>query len=87
MSSQRVVKIDFFTVETLPPRLKKTAEQKGTKLGKGVIAVKTIIGSPPSYEFVPIGSKPAEIQAFMEDLAKLDGVELGATVQKAFREE
>jgi len=87
MSSSRVVKIDFFTNETLPQRLAEAAKAKGAKLGKGLIAVKTIIASPPEYDFISIGNKPEDVQAFMEELAKQDGVELGATVQRAFREE
>jgi hypothetical protein len=87
MSSQRVVRIDFFTHDTLPQPLRAAAEAQGTKLGKGLVAVKTIVSSPPSYDFATVGNSPEEIQSFMESLAKEDGVELGTTVQKAFREE
>jgi hypothetical protein len=86
MSSQRVVKIDFFTVETLPKPLHEAAKAKGAKLGTGLVAVKTIISSSPSYDFIPIGNSPDDIESFMQSLAKEDGVDLSTTVQKAFEE-
>jgi hypothetical protein len=49
--------------------------------------VKTVISSPPTYEFIPVGTKPAEINAFMQKLAKQDGIELSAAVQKALGSE
>lgn len=87
MSSTKVVKIDFFTGENLPAGLRETAGKQGIKLsGARIIAVKTHIASPPSYELVDVGTKPAEILGFMETLAKEDGADLGKAVQKAFRE-
>ena len=63
------------------------AKERGVDLGKGIVAVKTIIGSAPTYDFVPIGNSPDDMEAFMQEMGKEDGVDLGATVQKAFREE
>ena len=87
MSSAKVVQINLFMANNLPSRLSKAAKEQKVDLGKGVVAVKTVISSPPSYEFIPVGTKPAEIQAFVQKLAKQDGVELSAAVQKALGSE
>jgi hypothetical protein len=83
--SEKIVKIDFFTPKTLPPRLREEAGIQ--KLGPGLIVVKTKIGSPVSYEFTTIGTKPDDIQKFMRDLAREDGVDLGIAIRNAFSEE
>lgn len=83
----KVVRIDFYTKKTLPDRLKQLASEQGTSLGEGLISVKTMVSSPPTYEFEVVGSKPAQIQTYMEKLAKIDGAELGTAVQKALSED
>ena len=87
MSETKVVNIDFFTRETLPPRLKAVAEDQNVELGTDLIMVRTKIGSAPSYQFDSVGSSPREIQELMQNLAREDGVDLGIAVQKAFGDE
>ncbi len=86
MSEKKVVNVDFFTRATLPPRLEAVAKKQSVDLGSGLIVVKTLIGSPPSYDFDSVGTSPEDIQDFMTKLAVEDGVDLGKAVQKAFSE-
>lgn len=87
MSENKVVNVDFFTRATLPERLEAVAREQSVDLGSGLIVVKTLIGSPPSYDFDSVGTSPEEIQALMQKMAEEDGVDLGRAVQQAFSEE
>ncbi len=86
MSSAKVVDIDFFTIDTLPPRLAAIAVEQGVKLGSDLIMVRTKIGPAPSYQFDSVGSSPREIQKLMQKLASEDGVDLNSAVKRAFAE-
>ncbi len=87
MSDGKVVNIDFFTKDTLPPRLEAVAKEQGIQLGASLIMVKTKSGLLPSYEFDSVGTSPEDIQNFIKGLAEQDGVDLGEAVKKAFSEE
>ena len=80
----KVVSVDFYGGDKLPTGLKKEAKKKRFKATKKIIAVKTIIGSPPLYEFENVGSTPREIRKYMGTLAKADGEDLSKVVKKAF---
>ncbi len=86
MNEGKVVNIDFFTRDTLPPRLKVMAKEQGVQLGSGLIMVKTKFGLLPSYDFVSVGTSPEDIQDLIRGLAEEDGVDLGKAVKKAFNE-
>ncbi len=88
MSEAKVVNVDFFTRDTLPPRLTTMAEEQSVQLGSDLIMVKTKCSKccPPSYEFESIGSSPEDIQNLMKKLGKEDGVDLGEAVTRAFGE-
>ena len=80
----KVVNVDFYGGDKLPTGLKREAKKKGFKSTKKIIAVKTIMGSLPSYEFENVGSTPTEIREYMGTLAIADGKNLSIVVKKAF---
>jgi len=86
MSESKVVNIDFFTKDTLPPRLEAVAKEQGVHLGSGLIVVKTKSGHLPSYEFESVGTSPEDIQNLMRKLSEEDDADLGKVVKKAFSE-
>ena len=75
--NDKVVSINFYNWETLPSRLKWLAALKG-------FAIAPPQDSPVSYDFVPIGNSPNDVQKFMEQLAREDGVDLNIAVNNAF---
>jgi len=82
----RVVNVDVYPAGKLPSHLAEEAKRQGFQADRGLIAVKTLIGSPPSYEFDIVGSSPTQVKAFMVKLAKEDGVDLNEAVRAAFAE-
>jgi hypothetical protein len=80
----RVTNVDFYEVANLPPQLARAARSQKANLGQGIVAVRTRIGSEPTYEFMPVGSRPKDIKKFMAELAASDGVDLNEAVKRAF---
>ncbi len=85
MSNPRVVDIDVFTIDTLPPRLAAIAAEQGFILGSDLIIVTTEC-CPVLYAFEAVGSSPEEILAYMKKVARRDGVDLNNAVKRAFAE-
>jgi hypothetical protein len=82
-----LVSIDFYDVDELPGPLKAEAERQGRHLGSGLVAVKTIVASPPQFEFDEVGSTPDEIKSYYERLARDDGVDLDELAKKTLSSE
>ena len=70
----------------LPIPLANEAKRQGIKLKKGVVAVKTVLSSPPSYEFVSVGNKPSKFKDFLSEIVKNDGEDLDEVVKRALAE-
>ena len=81
-----VLTIDFFLADRLPPEIRKRADAKGFRPTSRLVAVKTVMGSPPDYEFDNAGSTPAEIKQYYRRLATRDGVDLDELAKRAFSE-
>jgi hypothetical protein len=86
MGTPKVVGISFYTVENLPQPLAEEATKQGFDQEAGIIAVKTRIGSPPSYIFETVGSSPGEIRAYIAQLALDDGTDINEALMRAFKE-
>ena len=82
----RVVNIDFYPAGKLPSPLAQEAQRQGFRASRGLVAVKTLIGSPPSYEFEEVGSNPSQVKAYMVKIAKEDGADLNEAVKAAYAE-
>lgn len=80
----KIVGISFFLADKLPPPLADEAKAQGFKPDDGLVAVKTLIGSPPSYAFESIEATPKEIKAFIGRLSVEDGVEIDKALKGAF---
>ncbi len=82
----KVIDIDFYTANSLPPRLQAYAREQKFVPCDGIFAVKTLVesGKPPAYVFHNIGKSPADIKAFMHRLAAEDGADLDDVVRRAF---
>ncbi len=85
MSRKQVVDIDFYLVETLPYPMAKEAEKQGIKIGRGLIAVKTIINSPIRYEFTNIKQGPDGLRQFYFDMAAEDGIDLNEVAKNIMK--
>lgn len=85
MVKKQVVDIDFYRHDNLPYPLMKEAERQGKKIEEGLIAVKTIINSPRTYEFVMIGKTSNDLKNFYRDLAKEDGVDLNEVAKNLMK--
>jgi len=83
----KVVNVDFYEARRLPDCLAKDARKQGMKLESGIISVKTLIGSPPTYSYEYVGKTPEEVRKYMTRLAKDDGIDLSDAVKKAFSED
>ncbi len=86
MGTPRVVGISFYTAEQMPSPLAEEAKKQSFDLGAGIIAVKTIIGSPPAYLFETVGSSPGEIKEYIAGLALEDGTAIDEALTRAFNE-
>ncbi len=80
----KVVGISFFLAEKLPQPLAEVAKAQDFGVSEGLIAVKTRIGSPPTYEFEEVGSTSKDIKAYMGKLAHEDGTEIDDALKRAF---
>jgi len=80
----RVIHIDFYQAGKLPAKLADEAARQGFHAKQGIVAVKTLISSPPSYKFEHVGSKPEDIKQFMVSLAKEDGADLNSALIRAY---
>lgn len=87
MSKKQVVDIDFYVKETLSYPLKKEAQKQGIEIKEGLIAVKTIAGTPATYEFIMIGKTSDDLKNFYRDLATEDGVDLNEVAEKLMDDE
>ena len=76
MSKKQVVDIDFYVHDNLPIPLMKELQKQGIEIKKGLIAVRTIAGTPATYEFIMIGTTSADLKNFFRDLAAEDGIDL-----------
>jgi len=76
MGKKQVVDMDFYRDDSLPKPLKKEAEKQGIEIKKGLIAIKTMIGSSLTREFIMIGKTPADLKKFYHELANEDGIDL-----------
>lgn len=85
IGKKQVVDIDFYVHDNLPYPLQKEAEKQGIEIKKGLIAVKTIAGTPAKYEFVMIGRTSADLKNFYQDLAKEDGVDLNEVAKNLMK--
>ena len=74
--NDKVTKIDLYTWKNMPEELRIRAIRQGIVVPHEA--------SPISYDFVPIGNKAGDVQKFMEQLAREDGVDLNTTVKNAF---
>jgi len=83
-TTDRVINVDFYIAGKLPTGLADEAKRQGFKPERGLVAVKTLIGSPPTYAFEYIGSTPAQVKKYMFKLAKADGTDLSEAVKAAF---
>lgn len=80
-----MIDIDFYVHDNLPYPLLKEAERQGIEIKEGLIAVKSIINSPLSYEFVMIGKRPANLRSFFHDLAAEDGIDLNEVAKNLMK--
>jgi len=85
MVRKQVVDIDFYRDDNLPKPLIKEAEKQGIVIKKGLIAIKTIINSPISYEFIMIGKTPADLNNFFNNLAAEDGIKLNEVAENLMK--
>ena len=76
MKKKQVVDINFYRDNNLPIPLKKEAEKQGIEIKEGLMAVKTLAGSPTTYEFIMIGKTQYNLKNFFYELAKDDGIDL-----------
>ncbi len=82
----RIVKVDYYQADALPDGLKEIAKKQGFK-AEGLIAVKTLIASPPTYQFEKIGNSVDKIIDYMHNVARNDGVDLDRAINKALGDE
>jgi hypothetical protein len=80
----KVVNVDFYEAGKLPMKLAEIARRSKVDLGTGIVAVRTRIGSEPTYEFIPVGRTPADVKSFMTNLAASEGGDLNEAVKRAF---
>jgi hypothetical protein len=84
----RVVKIDFFTYGSMPQTLREIAQKSGKSLTEedGIIAVKTIISSPPRYEFEMVGKGKGIFTNYVNKIAESEGANMAEAVERALGE-
>jgi hypothetical protein len=75
-SAKTTMTISFYPAGKLPGPLAKIAKAQSFEVTKGLVAVRTIVASPPRYEFDEVGSTPAQIKAYYEKLAREDNANL-----------
>lgn len=85
MGKKQIVEIDFYRDDNLPNPLVKEAEKQSIEIKKGLIAVKTIVSSPLTYEFIMIGKTPTDLKNFFHDLAAEDGIDLNEVAQNLMK--
>lgn len=86
MVKKQVIDIDFYVHNNLPYPLQKEAEKQGIEIKKGLMAVRTVVNSPHSYEFIMIGTTSADLKNFFRDLATEDGVDLNEVAQNIMKQ-
>ena len=74
--SKATIMINFYPAGKLPVPLAKIATEQNFHAERGLVAVRTIVSSPPRFEFDTVGSTPEEIKAYYEKLATEDGADL-----------
>lgn len=84
----RVVKIDFFTYGSMPQALREIAQGSGKSFTEedGIIAVKTIISSPPRYEFETVGKGRGIFANYVNKIAENEGANMADAVERALGE-
>ena len=82
---KQVIDINFYRDDNLPIPLEKEAKNQGIEIKKGLIAIKTIVGIPATYEFVMIGKTQNGLKKFYQDLAKEDGVDLNEVAKNLMK--
>lgn len=85
MVKKQVVDIDFYRDDNLPIPLIKEAEKQSIEIKKGLIAVKTVVSSPLTYEFTMIGKTSTDLKNFFNDLAAEDGIDLNVVAQNLMK--
>ena len=85
MVKKQVVDIDFYRDDNLPIPLKKEAQKQGIEIKKGLIAVKAIVSSPLTYEFIMIGKTSTDLKNFFHGLAAEDGIDLNEVAQNIMK--
>jgi len=85
MGKKQIVNIDFYRDDNLPIPLVKESEKQGIEIKKGLIAVKTIINSPLSYDFTMIGKTPTDLKNFFHDLAAVDDIDLNEVAKNLIK--
>lgn len=79
--TKKVMTINFYPADRLPGPLAEKARGK-VNPKDGLVAVKTILASPPTYEFEVVGSTPEQIKAYYEKLAREDNAELDEVAKR-----
>ena len=79
----KLVKVDYYQVDTLPDGLKEIAKKQGFK-SEGLIVVKTLIGKTVDYQFEKIEDSVDGILNYMHNVAEKDGVDLYKTAGFGF---
>lgn len=87
MKKKQIVNIDFYRHDNLPYPLMKEVERRNIEIKEGLIAVKTIAGTPATYEFVTIGKTSADLKNFYRDLAEEEGIDLNEIAIKFMKED
>lgn len=85
MVKKQIVDIDFYVHDNLPYPLMKEAERQDIEIKEGLIAVKTVVSSPHTYEFTMIGKTSTDLKKFYQDLAKEDGVDLNEVAKNLMK--
>ncbi len=86
-SKGKVVGISFYLADRLPLPLAEEARVQGLDTMEGLVAVKTRIGPPLTYDFESVESTPEGIRRYMGRLALEDGTDLNEALRRAFGEE
>jgi hypothetical protein len=75
-SAKTTMTINFYPAGRLPGPLAEIAKRQKFDVTEGLVAVRTIVASPPRYEFDAVGSSPEQIKAYYEKLAAEDNANL-----------
>ena len=81
-TSGQLVSIRFYEADKLPETYAQAAHDQGVRLDGGLVAVRTIMASPPRYFVEVVGSTPAQIKAYYARLAEEDGETLDDLAKK-----